>query len=102
MNLDIAVPGDYDGDGRTDPAIFRTLDATWWVLQSQSGAGWQRSWAGGAQVHGDYDGDGRTDPAVWRPSSGIWYALSSRTGYSSYMAWQWGSWTYGDVPVRAR
>jgi hypothetical protein len=34
---DVAVTGDYDGDGRTDPAIYR--NGQWWMLQSALGVG---------------------------------------------------------------
>ena len=30
------VPGDYDGDGRADLAIYRPSDGMWWVLFSAS------------------------------------------------------------------
>ncbi len=36
---DVPVPGDYDGDGITDRAIFRPSTNTWHVLGSQ--VGWQ-------------------------------------------------------------
>jgi hypothetical protein len=33
---DTPVPGDYDGDGRTDPAFWRPVTGTWWVLFSRN------------------------------------------------------------------
>jgi hypothetical protein len=76
-----AGPGDYDGDGKADPAAYWPSSATW--LRLRSGAATRRKhpqWAfqRSAGAH-DYDGDGRIDPAVFRPSSGTWFALLSST-----------------------
>lgn len=35
----MALPGDYDGDGRTDPAVCRKATGEWWVMPSGSGYG---------------------------------------------------------------
>jgi hypothetical protein len=36
-NGDVATPGDYDGDGRADVAVFRPSSGTWFVLKSSTG-----------------------------------------------------------------
>jgi len=76
---DVPVPGDYNGDGRTDLAIFRANDGSWWILFAESGTGVKGAsvvnWGikGDIPVPSDYDGDGTTDVAIWRPSTGGWY-----------------------------
>ncbi len=34
---DIPVPGDYDGDGRDDVAVWRVSTGEWWILKSTGG-----------------------------------------------------------------
>jgi len=34
---DVPVAGDYDGDGRTDAAVFRPSQATWFANRSPAG-----------------------------------------------------------------
>jgi len=93
----VPVPGDYDGDGKKDIAVWRPADGNWYIISSATGTVTARYWgtAGDVPVPGDYDGDGKTDYAVWRPADGNWYILSAQAESS---AQQWG--VPGDVPVR--
>lgn len=78
---DKPVPGDYDGDSKTDFSVFRPSTSEWYVVKSSSNIG---EWFGLAfgttndlPAPADYDGDGKTDIAVFRPSNGTWYILKS-------------------------
>ena len=72
-NTDVAAPGDYDGDGLGDIAVFRTLAAvgsqsTFYIMRSSDGVVQGVHWGvrGDIVCARDYDGDGMTDPAVFR------------------------------------
>lgn len=83
---------DFDGDGRTDPAVFRPADGTWHLNRSCYGyTTFKFGLAGDVPAPADYDGDGKTDAAVYR--DGVWYVLRSKEGF---YAVQFG--LAGDIP----
>lgn len=96
---DVAAPGDYDGDGTTDLAVFRPAAATW-IIQLSSGSVKVVSMGDPAQgdvaIPGDYDGDGITDPAVFRPSTATWIARLSGGGV---MVTTMGDAGHHDLPI---
>ncbi len=95
---DKVAPGDYDGDGRNDFAVFRIVEGAGVFFVNKSGGGVDTVYWGGAgdqTMPGDFDGDGKTDYVVARPTNPReFYVLTQNGAIQSY---QFGA--IGDIPV---
>ncbi len=82
---------DFDGDTRSDLAVFWPSGGAWNVLKSSGRPSptVQLGYTGSFPVAGDYDGDGIADYAVFYPPNGNWYILPSITTNLVVRNWGW-------------
>jgi hypothetical protein len=73
--LDLHGLRDFDGEGKSDLAVFRPETGDWLILESGTGRGTTTHWGGpdDVPVPGDYKGDGKSEPALWRPTTEDWW-----------------------------
>ena len=69
---DVLVPGDYDGDGYDEIAVWQQTNRTWYWRHAPDGAISQATFGTDTcvPVPADYNHDGRLDLAYWEPSEG--------------------------------
>jgi putative transposon-encoded protein len=93
-----ATPGDYDGDGKTDTAVFDASHSQFQVLLSGGGA--KTPQFGNPQdvnipMAGDYDGKGKTNIAVYDQTRSQFFILLGAGGLTP----QFGDPSHVNIPI---
>ena len=78
------MSADFDGDGKTDVAVYRPATGNWYILLSTTNSASYISYQWGVTtdipVPSDYDGDGKADvPSTGLPTATGWYCCQPRT-----------------------
>ena len=98
MAANINHNGDFDGDGKMDPAVYDKPTGEWHIMLSGSGFT-LRSFEWGAPdwtpIVSDYDGDGLTDVVLYNINVGWWIFLFSYNYYQEpwFLAFGGADWT---------
>lgn len=83
----IPMPADFDGDSKTDIALFNRTNSVWHVLNSSTSEVITQIWCGDwteIPLPADLDGDSKSDFTCFNGNDGRWPALLSTTkGYHS-------------------
>ena len=87
----VTLGADFDGDGKTDYAIFRPSTSQFFTKKSSDSGTAVVTWGDATQsdrpVPADYDGDGKTDQAIYRPATAQFFVKKSSTGAAEVVTW---------------
>jgi len=87
---------DYNGDGYTDYALYRSSTGEWFIKNVTEGVVWGGS-EGDIPASGDYNGDGTADIAYYNKYASKWYVLNGIGPDIITSGLSWGNW--GDWPI---
>jgi large repetitive protein len=99
----VTVDGDYNGDGKTEQALFarNATSLNWYVLGLPLPVPVSFGMSAlDVPLSGDLSGGGKTDLIYYRPSTAQWYAEQSASGYANTLLATFG-WGGVDIPVPA-